>query len=61
MSRGRDDICAQCAYNDYDDESADYVCTACADEDDYYRFLQNRSSCPYFRPYDEYKIVRRQN
>lgn len=53
--------CDMCAYYDYDEEWDDYVCIMNMDEDDMVRFYQSKSSCPYFKFYDEYKIVRRQN
>ena len=32
------------------------------DEDELYKFMQGSSfECPYYQPYDEYKIVRKQN
>lgn len=31
------------------------------DEDEFMRFIGPGSYCPYFDPYDEYKIVSRQN
>lgn len=43
----------------------DYECMTCAvdlDEDEYAGFISGRErSCPYFRPGDEYSIVRKQN
>lgn len=54
--------CENCAYYNYDDEAATYVCDAMLDEDELYRFLQSdTANCPYYRPYDEYKVVQRQN
>ena len=53
--------CDMCAYYDYDEEWEEYVCAMNMDEDDMVRFYQSRSSCPYFRFYDEYAIVRKQN
>ena len=55
-------ICENCSYYDYDDENEMYVCLVNLDEDELYRFLQgNNSECPYYNPYDEYKIVNKQN
>ena len=32
------------------------------DEDELYRFMQGGAfECPYFNPFDEYKVVRKQN
>ncbi|MEE1017938.1 MAG: DUF6472 family protein [Acutalibacteraceae bacterium] len=56
-----DTLCEKCAYFDYDDEVGDYVCGAYLDEDELYRYMSSGKKCPYFRPYDEYKIVQRQN
>lgn len=53
--------CDMCAYYDYDEEWDEYVCIMNMDEDDMLKFYQSRSSCPYFKFYDEYKIVRKQN
>ena len=53
--------CEMCAYYDYDEEWEEYVCIMNMDEDEMARFYQSRSSCPYFRFYDEYKMVQKQN
>lgn len=53
--------CDCCMNYTYDDE---YECMTCAvdlDEDEYAGFISgNNSRCPYFRPGDEYSIVRKQ-
>ena len=56
------DQCEHCAYLAYDDELEEYVCDAIGalDEDDMARFGHSRT-CPYFRFYDEYKLVQKQN
>ncbi|MBO5859932.1 MAG: hypothetical protein J6R20_09185 [Clostridia bacterium] len=55
-------ICENCAYYDYNEEYECYECDVNLDEDELYRFMQGSSfECPYFTPYDEYKIVRKQN
>lgn len=47
---------------EYDEEYDCYDCSADMDEDDLYRFTQDSShQCPYYRPGDEYTIVRKQN
>lgn len=53
--------CETCAYYDtiYDDGTMG--CVVNVDEDDQYREREGRSSCPYYKYYDEYKSVRRQN
>ena len=59
-----DAMCEQCMHLYYDDEYEDWLCSACdvMDEDDVARQLgQKQKSCPFFRPGDEYTIVRRQN
>ena len=54
--------CESCVYFDYDDELDDYVCTVNLDEDEALDFISGRNNaCPYYRYYDEYKSVRRQN
>ena len=56
------DICEHCAYYDYNEEYECYECQINLDEDELYRFMQGGSfECPYFTPYDEYKVVRKQN
>ncbi|MBR2731641.1 MAG: hypothetical protein IKD72_06625 [Clostridia bacterium] len=55
-------LCETCAFFDYDEEQDCDVCTVNQDEDDLYRFLSGGGKeCPYYRAYDEYKMVRRQN
>ncbi len=53
--------CEMCAYFDYDEEWEEYVCSMNMDEDEMVRFYESRSSCPYFKFYDEYSVVRKQN
>ncbi len=54
--------CDMCMYYDYDDETEQYVCTLDLDEDELEAFLSYRTqNCPYFRFYEEYKLVERQN
>ncbi|MBO4265547.1 MAG: hypothetical protein J5922_05665 [Clostridia bacterium] len=56
------DMCESCLYFDYDEESDSDVCTIDLDQDDMTEFLnKNTSSCPYYKYYDEYTSVRRQN
>ncbi len=55
-------ICDSCSHYDYDDEAEEYYCSANVDEDDLYRFYESGSrECPFYDPYDEYGIVRKQN
>ncbi len=54
--------CEMCSYYVYDDDYEGYVCLASMDEDDYMRYITSKDKgCPFFRLYDEYKIVRKQN
>lgn len=51
-----------CAYYDYDEETEQYVCEIDLDEDEMQSFLSySTQNCPYFRFYEEYKMVERQN
>lgn len=53
--------CDCCMYYDCDEEG-DYYCTMDLDQDEYYAFsLRGAKGCPYFRYYDEYKSVQKQN
>lgn len=53
--------CEYCIYNAYDEEYDEYYCQMFSylDEDDA-RLFHNDSSCRYFRPGDDYTIVRKQ-
>ncbi len=54
--------CDDCLWFDYADDTDDKSCTLQLDEDEMQRFLSNKSRfCPYYRAYDEYKTVRKQN
>ena len=54
--------CEDCLYYDYDEEYEDYVCMMSFDEDEAVRYLSSgKNRCPYFRFYDEYKSVQKQN
>ena len=53
--------CEECMYYIFDDFYG-YICDAELDEDEMYRFIENKTAnCPYWQPRDEYKIVRKQN
>ncbi len=60
-------ICDSCAYCAYDDEYEEYYCTADMDEDDIYRAglcaapYSRNNGCRFYRPGDEYAVVRKQN
>ena len=54
--------CEMCANYYYDEETEEYTCDISLDEDEMVKFLSNPDyCCPYFRPDDEYEIVRKQN
>ena len=54
--------CESCEFYDYDEELDAYVCNMNLDEDELYCFMSGTNqSCPYYRFYDEYKSVRKQN
>lgn len=53
--------CEDCLYFDYDEEYEDYVCKMSFDEDEVIRYLSGKNTCPYYRFYDEYKSVQKQN
>ena len=54
--------CESCVFYDYDEEYETYVCEVDLDQDDLADFLAGTTrSCPYYRFYDEYKSVRKQN
>ena len=54
--------CESCVYYEYDPDYDEDVCTVDLDEDEYARYLSGHSaSCPYYKYYDEYKSVQKQN
>lgn len=54
--------CESCAHYDVIYEDGTLGCTIDIDEDDAYRErADHRSACPYYKFYDEYKSVQRQN
>lgn len=54
--------CETCAHYDVIDDDGTLGCTIDIDEDDAYRERADlRSGCPYYKFYDEYKSVQRQN
>ena len=54
--------CESCVYYDYDEDTDTYVCGMDLDEDEQARFVQKQTrACPYYRFYDEYKSVQKQN
>ncbi len=53
--------CDMCVNYIYDEDYECYTCMVNLDEDEMYRFLSaTRQECPYFRPDDEYGVVRHQ-
>ena len=59
------DICDECWYNSFDEESGEAYCSLELDEDELAAFLtyqREGKTCRYFRPDPgEYGIVRKQN
>ena len=54
--------CEDCEFYDFDEEWEEYICSMSLDEDEMINFLsRNTGRCPYYRYYDEYKSVRKQN
>ena len=53
--------CDNCAYYVYDEDYDCYECEINLDEDEMEKFLSYSDfECPYYNPYDEYKIVNKQ-
>ncbi|MDO4286581.1 MAG: DUF6472 family protein [Eubacteriales bacterium] len=54
--------CDDCLYFTYDEEFGYSVCEQDLDEDEMRHFIQDTfDHCPYYRPGDEYSVVRHQN
>ena len=54
--------CETCEFYDWDEYLAAYVCDMKLDEDELLNFISGRENyCPYYRFYDEYKSVAKQN
>ncbi|MFY9197987.1 MAG: DUF6472 family protein [Acutalibacteraceae bacterium] len=54
--------CDNCVHYEYDEFCDCYCCTINLDEDEMQRFLSSSSfNCPYFKFYDDYSMVRKQN
>ena len=54
--------CEDCEFYDYDEKYDEYYCTMSLDEDEAERFARGQTAaCPYYKPYDEYLSVRKQN
>lgn len=53
--------CESCEFYDQD-EYGEYSCIMNLDEDEFASFaVGNTGACPYYRFYDEYKFVQKQN
>ena len=52
--------CTTCEYYVWDEFMQENVCGANLDEDEFYRMVSS-SRCPFYKFYDEYKTVQRQN
>ncbi len=54
--------CDSCMYQEYNEELDAYECLAYFDEDEFHRLMSAPArACPYYRPGDDYAIVRKQN
>jgi len=61
-SGGVPSACEYCEYYDFDDELEQYICTQALDQDELASFVfGDTSACRYFKFYDEYKSVQKQN
>ena len=58
-----DALCESCEFARFDEVTGELVCDALLDEDDMVDFLtrSNNKGCKYYRFYDEYKTVQKQN
>ena len=53
--------CEDCNNYVYDEDEEAYICVQDMDEDDFYRVMLGKfRDCPYYRPGDEYRVVRHQ-
>ena len=54
--------CDTCEYYDYDEYTDTYACMMNLDEDEFAKFTAKQyKECPYYKFYDEYKLVQKQN
>lgn len=54
--------CEQCEHYSYDEEYDEYYCNVSLDEDEMEQYLKGSEvSCGFFKFYDEYKMVEKQN
>ncbi len=52
--------CETCEFYDWDDDMQENVCIANLDEDEFYRMMSS-PRCPFYKYYNEYKSVQKQN
>jgi len=52
--------CDTCEFYNYDENLGENVCTVNLDEDEYYRMMTS-AKCPFYKYYNEYKSVQKQN
>ncbi len=56
------DRCEYCEHYLYDDEYDEYYCDVSLDEDEMEEYMKGSEvSCGFFKFYDEYKMVEKQN
>ena len=54
--------CKDCVYYDWDEEMQEDICTLDLDEDDSERFMNSKEKyCRYYKYYEPYKSVQKQN
>lgn len=53
--------CECCLYYEFDEGFGCMACSVPLDEDEALHYSRPGSACPYFRWYDEYKSVQKQN
>ena len=53
--------CECCLYYEFDESFGCMACSITLDEDEALHYSRPGSTCPYFRWYDEYKSVQKQN
>ncbi len=54
--------CETCLYYEYDELTDEYACGVDLEMDEAARFMAYRGrGCPFYKPGDEYTIVRKQN
>lgn len=62
MKQAKATPCETCVYYDYDETDDLYTCRIDLDEDEFLSFTTKRTAgCPYYKFYDEYKSVQKQN